>query len=150
GVERKNGGGERAVAASASGFCTLWARFCACSSSTGFGSTGTCPTRWRSSDCAMVRPLPSVGFRARRPACGSYSGENVRDAPDGAAGARVRELPRASALGRDPDAPLPDRHRPAHRRQLRGLALLRAPAPPAFGPPCVLLSVHGQRLVPRP
>src|SRR5262249_17069473 len=117
---------------------------------TGFGWTGPRPTRGRCWVGPMVRPLPSAGFRARRPARGSYSGENVRDAPDGAAGARVRELPRASALGRNPDAPLPDRQRLDHRRQLRGLALLRAPAPPAFGPPCVLLSVHGQRLVPRP
>src|SRR2546430_1914330 len=56
----------------------------------------------------------------------------------------VRELSRASALRRDPGAPVPDRQRLDHRRLLRGVAVLRAPTPPVVGVPCVVLRVHGQ------
>jgi len=61
----------------------------------------------------------------------------------------VRELTRASALRRDPCTSLPDRQRCDHRRQLRGVALLRAPAPAVVCLPRLLLPLHRQRLLPR-
>src|SRR5262249_40829242 len=61
----------------------------------------------------------------------------------------VRDFPGAPDLGWDPDPALSDRQRLDHRRELRGLDLLRAPASESIGLPRLLLSLHGQQLLSR-
>ena len=74
----------------------------------------------------------------------------ARTLTDCAGAGRGRYSRGASALGRHPGAALPVRQRRDHRRQLRGLALLRAPAPQPRRLPRLVLPVHGQRRLPRP
>src|SRR4029453_5460623 len=63
---------------------------------------------------------------------------------------RVRDWAGASALRWIASSALPDRQRLDHRRQLRGLAVLRDAAPAPCRVPCVLLSLHGQPQLQRP
>src|ERR1041384_8377116 len=56
----------------------------------------------------------------------------------------------AAALRWNPGAALPDRHCRDHRRQLRGLALLRAAESALSRVPRLLLPLHGHPRVPRP
>jgi hypothetical protein len=78
--------------------------------------------------------------RARRSLTAAAQGES----PSPSTATQVRDWTGASALGRTAGAAFPDRQRRDHRRQLRGLAVLRAPAPAPCRLRGVLLSLHGQ------
>src|SRR5262249_8134199 len=60
---------------------------------------------------------------------------------------KLKDSARAPPLGRDSDSALSDRQRLDHRRELRGLAFLRAPPPPKVCLPRLLLPLLGQPLL---
>ena len=92
-----------------------------------------------------VRPLVGgVDHRGEGERCDAGPRRN-RDTD----GVEVQNPRRAPALRRTSVASLPDRQRRAHRRELRRVDLLRAPAPATVGLPRFVLPVHGRRHLPR-
>src|SRR5215472_1022548 len=97
----------------------------------------------------MLRPLRarvSIDSAARAGAGKQPSAGRVRDPRTAAV--QLRSFAGAPAVRWDPGTTLSDRQCRDHRRQLRGLALLRTPAPGPGGVPRLVLSLHGQQLLP--